>query len=138
MIVALRMTGPSLPPMEQAQQEVATATTIGTTALGRLHLRVREDDEGFNEVIVERRWADLAAARTWCERTIQRAAADTSVLEIQVFEESWQHGRSRQTTSGRPVAHALQLGVLAGAGDDRVVWSERRLMAPRSSARHAR
>jgi hypothetical protein len=122
--------------MEQAQHAAATGITIGTTALGRLHMRVRED-EGYKEVIVERRWADLTAARAWCERAVEHAAADTAVLEIQVFEETWQHGRSWETTGSRPIAHALQLGVVpqGGAG---VMWSERRPMSPHGSARHAR
>lgn len=123
--------------MEQAQHSAATGTTIGTTALGRLHMRVREDD-GYQEVIVERRWGDLASARTWCERTVERAAADTAVLEIQVFEETWQHGRSWETTGSRPIAHALQLGVVQGRPEEGVVWSERRPMSPHGSARHAR
>lgn len=115
-------------------EAAVAATSIGVTALGRLHLRVPEDD-GFEEVVVERRWPDLAAARTWCERTIDRAAPDTTVLEIQVFEERWQHARSWETIKNRPVAEAMQLGVLAENGG--IHWSERQPMGPRAGARHA-
>src|SRR3954462_8753762 len=100
--------------MEETQATVA-ASAIGTTALGRLQMRVAEDD-GFEEVIVERRWPDMAAARAWCERTIQRAAPGTTVLEIQVFEESWRHTKSWETTKTRPQAEVLQLGVVNEAG----------------------
>jgi hypothetical protein len=116
--------------------EAATvaATGIGVTALGRLHMRVPEDD-GFEEVVVERRWPDLSAARAWCERTIDRAEPATAILEIQVFEEHWQHARSWETIKNRPVAEAMQLGVVADTGGIR--WSERRPMGPRAGVRHA-
>jgi hypothetical protein len=117
--------------MDDVQRPVATA--LGMTALGRLHLRVMEDD-GVQEVVVERRWAEAAAARSWCEKTVHRAAPDTTVLEIQVFEERWQHARSWETTSNRPVAETLQLGV---AGPDGAIhWSESRPMSPHMTLRH--
>ena len=112
--------------------KVATST-IGTTALGRLQMRVPEDD-GYEEVIVERRWPDMVAARAWCERTVSRAAPGTSVLEIQVFEESWRHAKSWETTKTRPQAEVLQLGVVNTAGFVR--WSEPRAMSPRTGSRH--
>ncbi len=108
------------------------ASGIGTTALGRLHMRVPEDD-GFEEIVVERRWPDMASARAWCERTIERAAPGSSILEIQVFAESWRRRRSWETTPNRPVADALQLGVVADDGTVR--WSDRREMSSRSLAR---
>ena len=64
-------------------------------------MRVPEDD-GFEEVMVERRWPDMASARAWCERIVRRAAAGTAILEIQVFEESWRHAKSWETTKTRP------------------------------------
>jgi len=110
-----------------------TGTGIGLTALGRLHLRVPEDG-GYEEIVVERRWPDMQSARAWCERTIGRAKLGTSILEIQVFEESWHHARSWETTPNRPVAEALQLGVVGEEGAVR--WSERRPMGPRPGSRH--
>ena len=96
-------------------------------------MRVPEDD-GYEEVIVERRWPDMAAARAWCERTVDRAAPGTTILEIQVFEESWRHAKSWETTKTRPQAEVLQLGVVNSAGFVR--WSEPRAMAPRAGSRH--
>jgi hypothetical protein len=118
---------------EITQQTGAGSSAIGTTALGRLQLRVPEDD-GYEEVIVERRWPDMVAARAWCERTVARAAAGTTVLEIQVFEESWHHAKSWETTKTRPQAEVLQLGVVNGAGFVR--WAEPRAMSPRAGSRH--
>jgi hypothetical protein len=115
------------------QQTVVGDSAIGTTALGRLQLRVPEDD-GYEEVIVERRWPDMDAARAWCERTVGRAASGTTVLEIQVFEESWRHAKSWETTKTRPQAEVLQLGVVNSAGFVR--WSEPRAMSPRTGSRH--
>jgi len=112
---------------------VAHSAAIGTTALGRLQMRVVEDD-GYEEVMIERRWPDMVAARAWCERTIQRAAPGTTVLEIQVFQETWQHAKSWETTRTRPQAELLQLGVVNQSG--LVRWSEPREMAPRSGSRH--
>ena len=119
--------------MDDTRTSRAATTAIGTTALGRLHLRVLEGD-GFEEVVVERRWPDMASARTWCERTVRRADPETTVLEIQVFEERWQHTRSWESTDNRPVAEFLQLGMLGD--EDDVHWSESRPMAPRPGARH--
>ena len=119
--------------MEETQTTRATSPGIGTTALGRLQMRVPEDD-GFEEVIIERRWPDMVAARAWCERTIGRAVAGTTVLEIQVFEESWRHARSWETTKSRPQAEVLQLGVVHSNGYVR--WSEPRTMTARAGARH--
>ena len=112
----------------------APSTTIGTTALGRLQLRVPEEDGGYEDVIVERRWPDMAAARAWCERTVNRAPAGSTILEIQVFQESWRHARSWETTKTRPQAEVLQLGVVNTAGFVR--WSEPRAMSPRAGSRH--
>ncbi len=109
------------------------ATGIGTTALGRLQLRVPEAGGGHEEVVVERRWPDMGSARAWCERTIARSAPGTEVLEVQVFAESWWHARSWQTERHRPVAEMLQLGVLDAAGGVR--WAEPRSMSPRAGAR---
>jgi len=119
--------------MEETGATLAAGPAIGTTALGRLELRVPEDD-GFEEVIVERRWPDMEAARAWCERTVRRAAPGSRILEIQVFEESWRHAKSWETTRSRPHAEVLQLGVLDA--DHRVRWAEPRAMTPRAGARH--
>jgi hypothetical protein len=120
--------------MEETQTPVVSGTAIGTTALGRLQMRVPEDD-GYEEVSVERRWPDMAAARAWCERIVRRAAPGTTVLEIQVFEESWRHAKSWETTKTRPVSEVLQLGVVNSGGFVR--WSEPRAMVPRSGSRRA-
>lgn len=106
---------------------------VGTTALGRLQLRVLEED-GFQEVMIERRWPDMSAARAWCERTVARAAPGTTVLEIQVFAERWRHARSWETTKNHPVAEELQLGVPGPGGSVR--WSTPRRMTPYAGARH--
>lgn len=105
--------------------------TIGTTALGRLQLRV-PDEGGFEEVTVERRWSDVPAARAWCERTVGRSREGTEVLEIHVFAESWRHARSWETTRTHPEPDALQVGIVS---QGEVRWSELRSMAPRASSR---
>ena len=64
-------------------------------------MRVPEDD-GYEEVMIERRWPDMVAARAWCERIVRRAQPGTTILEIQVFEESWRHAKSWETTKTRP------------------------------------
>lgn len=120
--------------MDETQvSPVATAAGIGTTALGRLQMRVHEDD-GFEDVVVERRWPDMRSARAWCERTVLRAPVGASVLEIQVFEESWRHSRSWETTKNRPIAEVLQLGFVGTQGFVR--WADPRPMTPRAGARH--
>jgi hypothetical protein len=119
--------------MEETQATRATSAAIGTTALGRIEMRVPEDD-GFEEVVIERRWPDMVAARAWCERTVRRLSSGTTVLEIQVIEESWRHSKSWETTKSRPQAEVLQLGVLNTAGYVR--WSEPRAMMPRAGSRH--
>lgn len=106
---------------------------IGTTALARLQMRV-PDEDGFEEVMVERRWHDMSSARAWCERSVRRAPAGATILEIQVFEESWRHSRSWETTKSHPIAEVLQLGVVSDG--DRVRWSEPRSMTPRAGSRH--
>ena len=118
--------------MDHASARPASASGIGTTALGRLQMRVPEDG-GHEEVLVERRWPDMASARAWCERTVQRAPDGATVLEIQVFEESWKHARSWETTKTRPIAEVLQLGVVV---DGSVRWTEPRSMSPRVGSRH--
>ena len=119
--------------MSDLHRPAATVTGIGTTALGRLQMRVPEDD-GFEEVMVERRWPDMPAARAWCERTVARAVPGTTVLEIQVFEESWKHSKSWETTRHRPVAEVLQLGVITAS--TAIHWAEPRSMTARAGARH--
>ncbi len=118
--------------MDDTQARPVAMAGIGTTALGRLQMRVPEDD-GFEEVLVERRWADMASARAWCERTVERAPKGATILEIQVFEESWKHAKSWETTKTRPIAEVLQLGVVT---DRSVRWSEPRSMSPRGGSRH--
>lgn len=119
--------------MEDRQAPTTGRVSIGTTALGRLQMRV-PDDDGYEEVVVERRWPDMVAARAWCERTVRRATPGTAILEIQVFEESWRHAKSWETTKSRPQAEVLQLGVVNTAGYVR--WSEPRAMSPRAGSRH--
>ena len=119
--------------MEHTSTPLSSGTGIGTTALGRLQMRVPEED-GFEDVVVERRWPDMLAARAWCERTVQRARPGTSILEVQVFEEAWRHSKSWETTKHRPIAEVLQLGMLAPDGAIR--WTEPRSMTPRAGARH--
>ena len=119
--------------MDDTQAIASPVTGIGTTALGRLQMRVPEED-GYEDVVVERRWPDMVAARTWCERTVQRAVPGTTVLEIQVFEESWAHSKSWETTRHHPVAEVLQLGVVSRDGDVR--WAQPRAMSPRAGSRH--
>ena len=119
--------------MDTKQAISAPATGIGSTALGRLQMRVPEEG-GFEEVIVERRWPDMAAARAWCERAVARASEGTTVLEIQIFEESWSHAKSWETTPHHPVAEVLQLGVVAS--DGAVRWATPRSMSPHGGSRH--
>lgn len=119
--------------MDRLQAISAPASGIGTTALGRLQMRVPEED-GFEEVVVERRWPDMASARGWCERAVARAAVGTTVLEIQVFDEHWSHAKSWETTRHHPVAESLQLGMVGR--DGLVRWGEPRSMSPHLSARH--
>lgn len=119
--------------MEHTQVPTVATPAIGTTALGRLQMRVLQDD-GYEEVVVERRWPDMQSAREWCERTVARSAEGTTVLEIQVFEESWRHAKSWETIKHRPVAEALQLGVVTDDGS--VHWARSRSMTPGGSSRH--
>lgn len=119
--------------MSNTHSPAPSGTGIGTTALGRLQMRVPEDD-GFEEVMVERRWPDMSSARAWCERTVARAVPGTTVLEIQVFEESWKHSKSWETTRHRPVAEVLQLGVITRATS--IHWAEPRSMTARTGSRH--
>lgn len=119
--------------MDSTQAISAPATGIGTTALGRLQLRVLEDD-GYEDVVIERRWPDMASARTWCERAVTRADEGTTVLEIQVFGESWSHAKSWETTAHHPVAETLQLGMVSTTGQVR--WASPRSMSPHTGARH--
>ena len=119
--------------MDDTRAPAAQQGGIGKTALGRLQMRVPEDG-GFEEVLVERRWPDMVAARAWCERTVMRAGEGTTILEIQVFEESWRHTKSWEATKHRPVAEVLQLGIVDSRGEVR--WAEPRAMAPRAGARH--
>jgi hypothetical protein len=116
--------------MQETHAPGGATLSVGTTALGRLHLRVPEDD-GYEEVMVERRWPDMAAARAWCERLIGRAREGTTVLEIEVFEESWQHPRSWETTKPRPVAEVLQIAVVTTTGEVR--WGAPRSLYPEAT-----
>lgn len=119
--------------MDETQTPVIPHTGIGTTALGRLQMRV-PDDDGFEDVLVERRWPDTASARAWCERTILRASGDTTILEIQVFAESWRRPKSWETMKTRPVAETLQLGVVTSTG--RVRWAEPRALTSQAGIRY--
>jgi hypothetical protein len=119
--------------MDDTRAPAVPVTGIGKTALGRLQMRVPEED-GFEEVMVERRWTDMGAARAWCERTVLRAPQGSTILEIQVFEERWQHAKSWETTRTRPIAEILQLGVVSDEGQVR--WSDPRSMTPRAGSRH--
>ena len=119
--------------MDEMQAPVIPQAGIGTTALGRLQMRV-PDEDGFEDVLVERRWPDMASARAWCERTVMRASIETTILEIQVFEESWRHPKSWETIKTRPVAEALQLGVVTSEGQVR--WAEPRSMTSQAGARY--
>ena len=119
--------------MDRTQAVSAPASGIGTTALGRLQMRVPEED-GFEDVVIERRWPDMASARSWCERAVGRSAPGTSVLEIQIFEEKWSHSKSWETTEHHPVAESLQLGMMDREG--RVRWAATRSMTPQVGSRH--
>ena len=66
----------------------------------------------------------MDSARAWCERTVRRASSGTAILEIQVFQESWKHAKTWETTKTRPHAEVLQIGVVNPAGYVR--WSEPR------------
>ena len=76
----------------------------------------------------------MPSARAWCERTVLRASLDTTILEIQVFEESWRRPKSWETIKNRPVAEALQLGVVTPTG--RVRWAEPRTMTSQAGTRY--
>ena len=118
--------------MDDSPARAVVSSRSGTTALGRLQMRV-PDHDGFEEVLVERRWPDMPSARAWCERTVERAPEGSTILEIQVFEESWHHPKSWETTKTRPIAEILQLGVV---GEGAVRWSEPRSMSPRVGSRN--
>lgn len=105
----------------------APGSGIGTTALGRLALRVLGED-GPEEVVKERRWPDMQSARAWCERIVDTTDPGTEIIEIQVFEEAWWHARSWERAHHRPTAEKLQLGMLDGQGLLR--WGEPRSMTP--------
>lgn len=115
--------------MEHPSAASTPRSSLGSTALARLQLR---EAGGSEEIVVERRWPDLPSARAWCERTIERAAEGTQVLEIQVFEETWWHARSWEDEHHRPVAEVLQLGMVDPGGAVR--WTHPRSMSPRAGA----
>lgn len=127
--------GPSAPGSTALGSTALGSTALGTTALGRVQLRVLQDD-GHEDVVVERRWPDPSAARAWCERSVLRASPGTEVLEIEVFGEAWQHPKSWETTKPHPVAQTLQIGVLTPAGSVR--WAEPHLLSPHSGTRYLR
>lgn len=119
--------------MDDTQAPYPDLPGIGTTALGRLHMRVPEED-GFEERVVERRWPDMRAARAWCQRTVDRAPSGATIFEIQVFGENWRRSRACETTRSRPTAEALQLGVVTEGGCVR--WSRPRSMTQRAGTRY--
>ena len=76
----------------------------------------------------------MAAARDWCERTVLQASIDITILEMQVFGECWRRPKSWETIKNRPVAEALQLGVVTPTG--RVLWGEPRSMSSQAGVRY--
>ncbi|MEO5653696.1 MAG: hypothetical protein ABIN79_04650 [Marmoricola sp.] len=119
--------------MDEPQPTPPRGSGIGTTALGRLQLRV-PGETGPVERVVERRWPDTDAARTWCERFVSRLDPEADVLEIQIFEESWSHPPSWESRPNRPEFRALQVGMLLEGGRG-VLWGHTRPMTPSPGAR---
>ena len=75
----------------------------------------------------------MATGRAWSECTVLQTSIDSTILEIQVFEECWQHAKSWETTKTRPIAEVLQLGIVT---EGSLRWSEPRSMSPRVGSRH--
>ncbi len=135
-VVPGRSAAPTVCSMDEAPPTTLAASGIGTTALGRLHLMVSAEGEASQatEKVVTRRWPDAAAARAWCDRFVSRLPPDSSVLEIQVFEESWTHARSWESRPNRPEFNSLQVGVLL-EGANGIRWGHALRMTPLPGAR---
>lgn len=92
------------------------------SALARLTLLVEVVD-GTETVSYERRWAEAASARAWCEEKVRTAPVGASVLEIQVVEEVWGRRHRWDATASRHIPQTLQLGVKTRTGD--ITWGSR-------------
>jgi hypothetical protein len=93
---------------------------IGTTALGRLRLRVTKAGV-VEDVILERRWPDADSARAWCERVTNDPARPVELQEAQVFTERWRHPKSWETQPVRALPESVQAGRPDGAGG--ITWT---------------
>lgn len=99
---------------------------IGTTALGRLHLRVTKDG-GPEDVILERRWPDPLSARVWCERVAGDRGAE--LQEAHVVAERWHHPKSWEAHPVRAIPESVQHGLPDGVGG--ICWTPARSVHPR-------
>jgi hypothetical protein len=93
---------------------------IGTTALGRLYLRVTKLGMA-EDVILERRWPDADSARAWCERIVHDRARPVELQEAQVYTERWRHPKSWETQPVRALPESVQDGRPDGAGG--IAWT---------------
>ena len=105
--------------MTETSQARRSQTGQSSSALGRLTLLVEVGD-GTEKITYERRWADAAQARTWCEEKLRQAPEGTAVLEIQVTEDGWGRRHAWEATASRHIPQTLQLGVRTRYGT--VTW----------------
>ncbi len=118
---------PSAPTLAGVTDDKPGRSRIGTTALGRLHLRVTKQGRP-EDVILERRWAETLSARMWCERVAQDPGPGVEVQEAQVFAERWQHPKSWETEPVRAVPESVQDGRPDSAGG--IAWAPARSVDP--------
>ena len=112
------MTGAS-PYPRRVTDEKFGRSRIGTTALGRLYLRVTKLGMA-EDVILERRWPDADGARAWCERVVHDRAAPVVLQEAHVYTERWRHPKSWETEPARALPESVQDGLPDGDGG--ITW----------------
>ena len=105
--------------MIEVTREHPTGSSHSRSALGRVTLLV-EIGGATEKITYERRCADAAAARDWCEQKLREAPEDVAVVEIQVTEEIWGRRHAWEALASRHIPETLQLGLRSAVGA--VTW----------------
>ncbi|MDQ6934950.1 MAG: hypothetical protein M3130_06655 [Actinomycetota bacterium] len=98
---------------------IGPPTMIGTTALGRIHLRIEKPD-GPEPMLLERRWSTPERAQHWCEGVVADPGPDVVVEEAHVLVERWRHAKSWEAGNHRSETEGVQVGVPDGEGS--ITW----------------